>query len=150
MTLLERRVRNFINWIRSPRLIYQTSFQLKLPENGNNHGQVRLVFFNFLFSFQDLVIPKESAPNTLKRVFQYLAHTVKSDLIAECTIEQLTNYRPLTFSPELIRQETTKIDANDWHAANLMIFQNLANLLYGISLEFCDPSCCPIMTVGKG
>lgn len=42
-----------------------------------------------------------------------------------------------------------EVDVNDWHAANLMIFQNLANLLYGVSLEFCNPKGCPIMTVGK-
>jgi hypothetical protein len=106
------------------------------------------------FRFQDLVIPKESAPNDLKRIFQYLAYTVKTDLISECTTTDKTCYRPLTFAPEFIYRgadgkKKYPVDANDWHAANVMIFQNLANLLYGISLDFCNPSCCPIMTIGK-
>ena len=119
------------------------------------------------FRLQDLIVPKESAPNNLKRVFQYLAYTVKSDLISECTTSN-TNYRPLTFPPPFICKArsfnvtdsndavtTNKkiknyvLDVNDWHVANLMIFQNLANLLYGVSMEFCNPTVCPIMTVGK-
>lgn len=122
------------------------------------------------FRLQDLIIPKESAPNNLKRVFQYLAYTVKSDLISECTASN-TNYRPLTFPPPFIckarsvsvtdstnntssvatskKIKNYEVDVNDWHVANLMIFQNLANLLYGVSMEFCNPTACPIMTVGK-
>ena len=106
----------------------------------------------FFFRFQDLIIPKETAPNDLKRVFQYLAYTVKTDLISECTSIDKTVHRPLTFPPEFIYKSEKKkhpININDWHAANLMIFQNLANLLYGVSLSFCGPSSCPIMTIGK-
>lgn len=104
--------------------------------------------------FQDLVVPKESSPNSLKRIFQYLAHLVKLDLISECISNDNKNYRPLTFAPDhVIRSADGKkrhpVDRNDWMAANLMIFQNLANLLYGISIDFCNPTCCPIMTIGK-
>lgn len=104
--------------------------------------------------FQALVVPKDSSPTSLKRVFQYLAHLVKLDLISECTLNDTKNYRPLTFTPDFIFRSTDgkkryPVDGNDWIAANLMIFQNLANLLYGISLEFCNPTCCPIMTVGN-
>ena len=102
---------------------------------------------------QKLIVPVETAPNSLKRLFQYLAYMVKNDLVSECTTTQPTNYRPLTFSPDfIIRSEGTKkypVDINDWNAGNLMIFQNLANLLYGLSLDFCNPVCCPVMTVGK-
>ena len=123
---------------------------MKLARKGNAINLCKNIIY--FFRFHDLIIPKETAPNDLKRVFQYLAYTVKTDLISECTSIDKIVHRPLTFPPEFIYKSENKkhpININDWHAANLMIFQNLANLLYGVSLGFCGPSSCPIMTIGK-
>lgn len=102
--------------------------------------------------FQHLLIPKETSSNSLKRIFQYLSFSVKFDLISESISSEPTNFRPLTFCPEFIFKDDRKkyqVNNLDWNVANLMIFQNLANLFYGISLDFCKPACCPIMTIGR-
>lgn len=98
-----------------------------------------------------MIVPKENAPQSLRSTFQHLALLVKRDLISESRPVDGGEDRAVFFQPNcrpLASVPSTAVALNDWCAANMMIFHNLAGLMYGISLSFCNPLHCPIMTVG--